>query len=208
MKNTPFTDEVLAGLGPDLKMGAEVIALMRWLEGEQNNLFHYTSTDVAFLAVMPVPDINAMWSHLAFVIDPEMFDYYLGRKDLANTIVSILRCGGDGSHIALWRDPTGAMKYVFCGSEGDTFVVAENGLDFVRLLAMGYEGIEGRFSLEDHPRVYAQEYGDGEWPEPVVLKDWVCTTFNTEFPETGTALLPVYEGADPFATWVSENNKN
>ena len=159
-----FTQNLLAGLGPDMTLGAEVIALMEWLEDDQNNLMHYTSTNEPFLPTTPVAHIDALWSHLAFVIDPDMFTYWLGREDMGNTIVSILRCGGDGSHLALWRNADGAMKYVFAGSEGSAFVVAETGLDFVLLVTMGYQSIEDLSHLSRHPSEYWTTYNEGPRP--------------------------------------------
>ncbi len=177
-----FSDQVLAGLGPDMKMGIEVIALMHWLEDDQNNLMHYTSNTVPVLPTIPFADIDALWSHLAFVIDPDLFTYWMGRDDLGNTLVSILRCGGDGSHIAQWRDPEGAMKYVFAGSEGDAFVLAESSLAFVQLITMGYESIETRDALTEHPAEIWQEYQDGLWPDTQTAKIWVRGQFGVEPP--------------------------
>lgn len=202
-----FTNTLLAGLGPDLIMPPEVVRLMRWLEEDQNNLLRYTSTQDPFLPTTPVAGIDALWSHLAFVIDPDMFKYWLGREGLENTLVSILRCGGDGSHIGLWRDPQGAVKFVFAGSEGEAFVLAETGIDFVRIITMGYESIEIRETLDDHPGVVFEEYSDGPWPDTAQAKTWVRDTFGVTYPDTAAELLPTAT-PDPFVAWVNENNQN
>ena len=203
-----FTQELLAGLGPDMVLGPEVIALMEWLEDEQGNLMRYTSTNEPFLPTTPMASIDALWSHLAFVIDPDMFKYWMGREDLGNTLVSILRCGGDGSHMALWRDPDGKMKYVFAGSEGDAFVVADTALGFVQLITLGYESIEARESLDDHPAEFWQEYNDSPWPDTKTAKAWIKAKFGVDPPHVGADLLPQYPNGDPFNKWVAENNKN
>lgn len=202
---TRFTDDLLSGLGPDMGMGDEVVRLMRWLEDDQGNLMRYTSTNAPFLPTTPVASIDALWSHLAFVIDPDMVRYWLGREDMANTLVSILRCGGDGSHIALWRDPEGQMRYVFAGSEGAAFVIADTPLDFVRLITMGYESIETREALDEMPQTIWEEYNDAPWQEPVAARDWVRETFSATYPDTGAVLLPRQDGPDPFAVWVDQN---
>lgn len=201
-----FTGQFLAGLDPALDIGAEVIALMRWLEDDQGNLMHYTSNNQPFLPTTPMPGIEALWSHLAFVIDTEMFKYWLGREDLAAQIHAIVRCGGDGSHFALWRDPQGAMKYVFAGSEGEAFVVADTPLAFVQLLTMGYESVEYREALAEHPAELWSEYQDTPWPDTKAAKAWVKARFGVDAPHTGEELLPDTPHGDPFEKWVNEMN--
>ncbi|WP_432816731.1 hypothetical protein [Sulfitobacter sp. JB4-11] len=200
---TSFTDTLLANLDGDMEPGSELIALMRWLEDDQNGLMHYTSTNAPFLPTTPVADITALWSHVAFVHEPTFFTHWLGRDDLHNDLACLVRCGGDGSHMALWRDPAGGMKYVFCGSEGAAFTLTDNALDFVRLLVMGYVSIEDRDVLTQHPAAAHAEYSDAPWPDTPVAKDWLHRTFAAQVPVAGADLIP--DGPDPFPAWIDAN---
>ncbi len=63
--------------------------------------------------------------------------------NIEGRLVPFARTGGDGSHVALWLDDEGRRQIVHLGSEGLVCLLGQTPLDFLRLLAIGYEEISG-----------------------------------------------------------------
>ena len=103
----------------------------------------------------------------------------------------------------LWRFDEG-LRYVFAGSGGEAFVLADDPLDY----NVGYETIEMRGHLDDLPNVVCEDYHHGPWPDTVEVKNWVRAALGTDYPDTAAELMPKYTGDDPFAVWVATNNRN
>lgn len=190
----------LAELGANLP--EPLWTYIRWLEA--NGQVHtYAGTNETFLAAIPVAKPEEMTSHLAFETPPDMMRYWLGTEGYDTQIIPFLRCGGDGSYIALWRRGP-KDSFVFLGSEGEAFVLAEDPRDLIAIVSMGYSGIEGRDDLSKTPaQIWADGYDQPPWPEPVALKAWAQDTFGIDHQATGAAYLPHDADADPFESFVA-----
>jgi hypothetical protein len=95
-----------------------------------------------------------------------------------------VRTGFDGSYGALWADQHGATRIVHLGSGSGslmTCVLAEDPVDFLRLMAIGYDEL-----------AWPEEWT--EPPEPQLdnlpYQEWVCSTFGVSIPRTAIELVP------------------
>jgi hypothetical protein len=108
--------------------------------------------------------------------------------------------GSDGSMYALWHDEAhNTYKVVHLGSEGgELYVLANNFVDFLRLLAIGYDEI--RFADLSLP----PEENEGYDPAAVNPKfaEWVRTTFNVTIPRTGDEIVNIYDKS--FDNWIDD----
>jgi hypothetical protein len=107
----------------------------------------------------------------------------------------------DGSRVALWRDPHDVTRVVHLGSGSGsmlTCVLGKRPVDFLRLIAIGYD------------EVCWPEYWDlppvGPINEP--LRDWVESTFGVTVPATALEVVPYpaemsdEDSDDPFLSWL------
>lgn len=118
--------------------------------------------------------------------------------------------GADGSQAALWRDDDGRHRVVHLGSgSGSTLtcVLAEDAVDFLRLVAIGYDEICWGALFEAPPPVVATPDAPRVLPnEP--YRQWVRTSFGVEIPSRGRDIvrdpcdLDDDHPTDPFARWV------
>ena len=186
----------LAELGVELS--ENLWAYMRWLV--QNNHEHrYSSSDELFLSYSVNGEVV---SDIQFTVPDDLVRYWLGAEGFEATIVPLVRCGGDGSYLALWKADDGEDRYVFLGSEGECFVVAESNEAFITLLTMGYISIEGRLELDVTPGEQWADWHDTPFPDFSELREWVSDRFGITHPNTGAELLPYGLSDDPFVKFV------
>jgi len=102
--------------------------------------------------------------------------------------------GPDGSLYCVWRDPNGKSPIVHMGSEGqNNFVLASNAIDFLRLLAIGYDEI-GFDDLSNPPST------DDANP---AFQDWVSSTFTVSIPRIGIEITePAQASHSDFQKWI------
>jgi hypothetical protein len=134
------------------------------------------------------------------------------RPEILGRLCVFAKTGAEGSMAAFWLDPFGQQKIVHLGSGSGSIMVcvlASDPIDFLRLLAVGYDEIcwGNEFSVSPnlgkdrslfvHPNTRYQE--------------WVRTTFSVEIPITGSQVvlhpdnLGDLSSTDPFNIWVSQN---
>jgi hypothetical protein len=97
------------------------------------------------------------------------------------------RTGADGSMAALWRAPDGRSLIVHLGSGSGsllTCVLGRDAVDFLRLIAIGYDEICWN---EDWPEPPQPE---PEHPVNEPYRRWVETTFRTTIPTTALGIVP------------------
>jgi hypothetical protein len=130
--------------------------------------------------------------------------------DIMGRLCVFAKTGAEGSMAAFWLADDGSQKIVHLGSgSGSTTicVLADEPVDFLRLLAIGYDEIcwgdeyaappnaNGEFVVEPN-REYA---------------DWVTATFNTTIPDRGSAIvenpasMSTVASPDPFWQWVRKH---
>ena len=109
--------------------------------------------------------------------------------------------GADGSAGAFWLDDDGRQRIVHLGSgSGSTMnrVLADDPVDFLRLLAVGHHELADAEGLAHAP---------SEDPRSVVhpnkpLREWVSTTFGVAIPARGIDIVPDTSPDDPFRRWI------
>lgn len=120
---------------------------------------------------------------------------------IEDRLVPFARTGGDGSHVALWLDEDGRQWVVHLGSEGFACVVGGTSLDFLRLLAVGYEEISG--DCLDGP-----DKPPGQAGRNATYRAWLTERYRTTIPKTAADILgeradgSVERSDDPFLRWV------
>lgn len=116
--------------------------------------------------------------------------------------------GGDGSMAAFWLADDGSQKIVHLGSgSGSTTlcVLADDPVDFLRLLAIGYDEICWGDAYSERPNAGGEFIVGPNSP----YADWVERTFRVTIPDRGTDLVkwPLSMDApsspDPFWRWVN-----
>lgn len=115
--------------------------------------------------------------------------------------------GSEGSMCALWMDDAGETKIVHMGSgSGSTMtcVLTRNGLDFLRLLAIGYDEICWSEAFSSPPNSDEDELFVHP-NEP--FKQWVRERFKTTIPQTALEIatpadMDDDEPRDEFLIWI------
>lgn len=109
-------------------------------------------------------------------------------------LVPLGQTDGTGSFAVLWLDPSNTVRFALLGSEGERLYLADDAVDFLRLLAIGYLELND-WSLDDQPA--------GDDVDSVAalaeFRTWVIQEFGVGVPAQWSTRDP-----DPFDAWVSE----
>ena len=105
----------------------------------------------------------------------------------------VFGAGPDGSLYAIWRQDDGRQPIVHLGSEGENnWVLATDFVEFLRLLAIGYDEI-GFADLEQPP----------ESPPNQPFARWVSQRFAVSIPATGAEITASAQVThDDFQSWI------
>ena len=214
---TRASDQMLAAFPTRIKVPEELVAYFRWLEEQDlyrnfdGDGFRHAlidpSQEQSCIGIKPPDSDHAKaWTHSD---DPEVFE----------RLAPFCRTGGDGSYAALWLDNDGRVQIVHLGSGSGSVmmgVMVDNPIDFLRLLAIGYDEL---CWPENHHRtphdIFAEENVDEleddpdmEFPaRPAELRDWLETRFGLAVPETASEIvggIPSMDDKhsdDPFWLW-------
>lgn len=141
--------------------------------------------------------------------DSEDLSYWFAAEEpeIVARLCVFAEVNGDGSRIALWLDDDGAQKIVLMGSNvgcATMCVLADNPVDFLRLIAIGYDNIDGD-DFEKLPNEVDPEY-------PVhpnfAFRAWVEQTFAVTIPARGSEIVRhahsrlAPSSPDPFWQWA------
>lgn len=97
-------------------------------------------------------------------------------------LVPIAQVSGDGSTGAVWIDGDRA-RFVVLGSDGETFLLADSAVDFLRLVAIGHRELTS-WELEEEPE-------DDEAVEAhAAFRTWVETELDVEVPSVWAVTDP------------------
>jgi hypothetical protein len=112
-------------------------------------------------------------------------------QEVLNRLCIFARTGGDGSMGALWLGEDGKQRIVHLGSgSGSTLVcvLAEDAVDFLRLLAIGYDEICWNDQFAKPPNAGLRKGGQIVKPNKRFQK-WVEKTFGVTIPETAAEIV-------------------
>lgn len=122
------------------------------------------------------------------------------------------RTGGDGSQAAFWLDDKGQQRIVHLGSGSGSIlacILADDVVDFLRLLAIGYDAICWDENFTKTPQEACADEGFEVKPN-VGFQHWVRATFGVTIPRTGIDVVrhPAHIGdtdsPDAFNRWLEK----
>ena len=139
-----------------MQIPEELRQLYQWIE---NNGYYSENEGIRYGYLYPQDKLRESWKEeereggtdIAFSvlknIDREevLENYYKKHKDeVRRRLLVFAQSGADGSECALWLDDEGHTQIVHIGSGSGsmmTCILVKNALDFLRLLAIGYDEI-------------------------------------------------------------------
>ncbi|MEM8528314.1 MAG: hypothetical protein AAGG68_26970 [Bacteroidota bacterium] len=126
--------------------------------------------------------------------------YWLGFDDLSDRF-GVFGSSPDGSLYSIWLDDDHNQKIVHLGSEGgELYILSNTFVDFLRLLAIGYDEI----GFADMSKT-AEEWSaaiDMDIDECINInfRNWVKQKFNVDIPSKGEEITNI--GDDTFSKWI------
>lgn len=209
-----------AALPEGMSLPEPIVKLYEWIETRGS-----FSKDGAYGSL--TPRMVEAGTEIGFHIEPHSSTYYRAwfgssHPEIPTRLLIIANTGGEGSRAGLWRNDAGETKVVHLGSgSGSTMVcqLGEQPVDFLRLLAMGYEELCWDEHFSEPPRFEREKVDDEDEEEEleprrphVEFQDWVRDTFGVTIPATAAEIVRVckmrdFSGGkiphDPFARWVA-----
>ena len=134
--------------------------------------------------------------------DGETIKHWFGTDKVSDRF-GVFGSGPDGSLYSFWIDEKQRMKIVHLGSEGsELFILANNFLDFLRLLSIGYDEIgfadlnmtviEWNKAIEENPKNGINEK----------FQKWIEAEFKTSIPAKGSEIIDKDDKS--FENWVNQ----
>lgn len=196
-----------------------LVKLFDWIES--NGLAEETETGrVGYL--YPIEKVRNEWDDhqrpggtlIEFYAEEQSDDFYIVHKGIKDRLRIFARTGGDGSVAAFWLDDNGEQKIVHIGSGSGSIlacVLADNAVDFIRLIAIGYDEVCWNDDFDETPFA---SFKKNEFIVKPNLKfqDWVVQEFNTSIPKTALEIVknPAEFGdensGDIFCEWLEVNS--
>ena len=220
MKNI-LLQQLENALPKGVQIPEELCQLYQWIE---DNGYYEDRDGVRYGYLYPQDKLRESWKEdereggtdiSFYVAKPsereELLEISFGKhkEETAQRLLVFAQSGGDGSECALWLDDEGRTQIVHIGSGSGsmmTCILVKNALDFLRLLAIGYDEIcwDEYYSLPPnsdknemfvHPNTQYQE--------------WVQNTFHTTIPKIGLEVVTPHNMndepiTDPFLKWFFE----
>ena len=204
-----------------MQIPEELRQLYQWIE---NNGYYSENEGIRYGYLYPQDKLRESWKEeereggtdIAFSvlknIDREevLENYYKKHKDeVRRRLLVFAQSGADGSECALWLDDEGHTQIVHIGSGSGsmmTCILVKNALDFLRLLAIGYDEICWD---EDYP-LPPNSNKDNTFVYPnTQYQEWVQNTFHTTIPKIGLEVVTPHNMndepiTDPFLKWFLE----
>jgi len=204
-----------------MQIPEELRQLYQWIE---NNGYYSENEGIRYGYLYPQDKLRESWKEeereggtdIAFSvlknIDREevLENYYKKHKDeVRRRLLVFAQSGADGSECALWLDDEGHTQIVHIGSGSGsmmTCILVKNALDFLRLLAIGYDEICWD---EDYP-LPPNSNKDNTFVHPnTQYQEWIQNTFHTTIPKIGLEVVTPHNMndepiTDPFLKWFFE----
>ena len=220
MKNI-LLQQLKNALPKGMQIPEELRKLYQWIE---DNGYYSENEGIRYGYLYPQDKLRESWKEeereggtdIAFSvlknIDREevLENYYKKHKDeVRRRLLVFAQSGADGSECALWLDDEGRTQIVHIGSGSGammTCILVKNALDFLRLLAIGYDEICWD---EDYP-LLPNSNKDNTFVHPnTQYQEWVQNTFHTTIPKIGLEVVTPHNMndepiTDPFLKWFFE----
>ena len=204
-----------------MQIPEELRQLYQWIE---NNGYYSENEGIRYGYLYPQDKLRESWKEeereggtdIAFSvlknIDREevLENYYKKHKDeVRRRLLVFAQSGADGSECALWLDDEGHTQIVHIGSGSGsimTCILVKNALDFLRLLAIGYDEICWGEDYSLPPN----KLGINTFVHPnTQYQEWVQNTFHTTIPKIGLEVVTPHNMndepiTDPFLKWFFE----
>jgi hypothetical protein len=202
-----------------MKVPEVFVKLFDWIEG---NGFYSDSEDRRIGYLYPINELRAHWgekervggTYIEFYAEKESDLFYIMNDNTKGRLRIFARTGADGSTAAFWIDDNGQQKIVHIGSgSGSTLacVLCDDPLDFLRLIAIGYDEICWNEEFENTP---SESFKNADFVVRPNLEyqDWLVNEFKTTIPARASEIVqhPAEFGeeksSDPFCRWLIEND--
>ena len=221
MKPNILLQQLENALPKGMQIPEELRQLYQWIE---DNGYYSENEGIRYGYLYPQDKLRESWKEeereggtdIAFSvlknIDREevLENYYKKHKDeVRRRLLVFAQSGADGSECALWLDDEGHTQIVHIGSGSGsmmTCILVKNALDFLRLLAIGYDEICWD---EDYP-FPPNSNKDNTFVHPnTQYQEWVQNTFHTTIPKIGLEVVTPHNMndepiTDPFLKWFFE----
>ena len=221
MKPNILLQQLENALPEGMQIPEELRQLYQWIE---DNGYYSENEGIRYGYLYPQDKLRESWKEeereggtdIAFSvlknIDREevLENYYKKHKDeVRRRLLVFAQSGADGSECALWLDDEGHTQIVHIGSGSGsmmTCILVKNALDFLRLLAIGYDEICWD---EDYP-LPPNSNKDNTFVYPnTQYQEWVQNTFHTTIPKIGLEVVTPHNMndepiTDPFLKWFLE----
>ena len=220
MKNI-LLQQLENALPEGMQIPEELRQLYQWIE---DNGYYEDRDGVRYGYLYPWDKLEESWTDdereggtiITFNVDEESYrnelleiQYKEHLDEVKHRLLVFARSGADGSECALWLNDEGRTQIVHIGSGSGsmmTCILVKNALDFLRLLAIGYDEIcwdeyyplppnSDKNEMFVHPNTQYQE--------------WVQNTFHTTIPAIGLEVVTPHSmddeaTDDPFLNWFYE----
>ena len=212
-------DQITRTLLPGMSVPSPIRLLFEWIEANGTFIDNAKRERTGFL--FHLDELRASWTDtertggtiIEFSAQGNVhLKYWFGheKREALDRVCVFAKTGGDGSMAAFWIDDSGNQKIVHLGSgSGSTLVcvLAEDPVDFLRLIAIGYDEICWADIFWYPPN----REGDLVVHPHLEFQNWVSRTFHVTIPATAAEIVnyPNEMGdsnpADEFAKWVERH---
>ena len=221
MKPNILLQQLENALPEGMQIPEELRKLYQWIE---DNEYYMDAKGVRYGWIFPEDKIKESWTDneriggtmITFNVDEESYrnelleiQYKEHLDEVKRRLLVFARSGADGSECSLWLDDEGRTQIVHIGSGSGsmmTCILVKNALDFLCLLAIGYDEICWD---EDYP-FPPNSNKDNTFVHPnTQYQEWVQNTFHTTIPKIGLEVATPHSMCDepitdPFLKWFFE----
>ena len=212
--------EIERTLLPGMYIPKPLELLFAWIE-ENGFFIERDNQRIGFLS--PLEKLKAEWTeterpggtYIEFSAEGNAsLKHWFGheRPEVLNRVCVFAKAGAEGSMAAFWIDDEGKQRIVHLGSGSGSILVcvlADDPVDFLRLLAIGYDEICWNSAFSKPPNA-----DGGLFVHPnVEYQSWVKRTYSVTIPQTAAEIvrhpseMGDSESEDAFCRWVEKNNR-
>lgn len=213
-------DQLRAVLLPGMNVPPEFLALYDWIEA--NQLF-VDNEDGRVGFLFPEDELKRGWTNtqrpggtsIEFAASGNAnVRYWFDRDEpkILDRLCVFAMTGAEGSEAALWLDDTGRQRIVHMGSGSGSMlccVLADSPIDFLRLIAIGYDEIcwDENFMFPPNQRRSGKDF---VVHPNIPFQNWIKSTFDVTIPMCAADIVKHVahmgdrNSPDEFNRWVSQ----